>query len=232
MKLKGLDMKTVRGIVTGFALAAVVAGRAEAAGTWAGNGPYCGGNTFSTCFSLDISWSVSSGLASVVTMKVTNSDAQSGLKWFWVGLDNLPAGLTFTAGGALGFTQAQAPGASGGMFTATIYPDGKNGGVAPGLNIQNVFTFNFSAGTTQNWDNLFQAAGFAMHAGGVTINNNSCSTKVEVRNINGTWTTTAADGSNPGCTPTTVPEPATMGLLALGLVGMGGASLLRRRRKV
>lgn len=44
-------------------------------------------------------------------------------------------------------------------------------------------------------------------------------------------TTGAPSRSTPSCGTSTVPEPITMTLLATGLAGMGGAGLLRRRKK-
>jgi hypothetical protein len=65
---------------------------------------------------------------------------------------------------------------------------------------------------------------------------NNCSTKLFVTNDNGTYTfNSTTSQSQTTCvtsTNTPIPEPMSMVLLATGLVAMGGAGLIRRRRKV
>src|SRR5262245_3987217 len=93
-----------RRLAAGLVFAAVTATQASAT-NWGGNSvlPYCGGSSFSTCFSIDMSWTSAAGTSITVTLKLTNFDATSGLKWFSVGLDNLPAALG-NAGAVPGYT--------------------------------------------------------------------------------------------------------------------------------
>jgi hypothetical protein len=239
-----------RSILTTLTLATVTAGKASAIvpTSWGGNGAWCGGSTFSTCFSVDLSWFSAAGSSITVTLKLTNADASSGLKWFSVGMDNLPAELG-NPNASPGYT-GTGPDASwdepppndfsGGPFVPFTASMRANPAASPGF-AQRTWTFTFTGAASRSateWDTLLQAAGVGLHAGGLTINGASCSTKAIVRDdlaggsaygING------PDGSHPECEdtdpPTEItPEPMSITLMATGLVGLAGAGFIQRRR--
>ena len=240
-------MRFGRSALAGLLLAGAVAGKASAT-TWLGNGNWCGGNSFSTCFSVNMSWTVVTGSTLTVTLQLTNLDNTAGLKWFSVGLDNLSNGTqslsSFVSAGPAGWTPPPPNDFSGGPFTDPTASSNNTGGeAASDFNAPNPGTWTFALTmsgslTAAQWDALLQAAGVGIHAGGLTINNTSCSTKVVVRDnlaAGSAYGTNGPDGSSPNCEtgspPTEItPEPMSITLMATGLVGLAGAGFIKRRR--
>ncbi|MDH4349322.1 MAG: PEP-CTERM sorting domain-containing protein, partial [Gemmatimonadota bacterium] len=97
-----------------------------------------------------------------------------------------------------------------------------------GLGAGNTYTFTFTItnwqGTTADFNNL----GFAIHGQGGP---NGCSTKLVIQADGSANSPDPNDPAVQACGTTVTPEPVTMSLLATGLAGMGGAGLVRRRRK-
>ena len=228
-------LKLGRSLIAGLALMAFAAPQAHADGSWAGNGSYCGGSLFSTCYSVDLSWA-GAGTTLAVTLRLKNDDPQAGLKWFAVGLDNLPSDVTGTlVSGPAGYGNPPPNDLTGSPFVPNTVSASNPGGSAPGSTFLTwTFTLTGDSRTAAQWDAVMNAAGVGLHAGGTACG----STKVVARdNLAGGSAYGTNSGPPSACDfpdPNTsiAPEPATMGLLALGLVGMGGVGFLRRRRKV
>src|SRR5262245_8473544 len=124
---------TARSLIAGLALAVGVAGQASAT-AWGGNAgsPYCGGNSFTTCFSVDLQWTAAAGTSVTITLKLTKVSG-ADTKWFSVGLDNLPADITSNLTGSTdaGYGNPPPNDFGGGPFVGTTISAVCNGGCTP-----------------------------------------------------------------------------------------------------
>jgi len=186
---------------------------------WNWNFDDCGGNTFATCMSGNVSYT-----GGVLTVFVKNNGPGVFTQ---VGIVNvLPAGSSVTAGSApAGFTWgATALGGAGLGKTAppankaTVFgydgPSG-NGGLEEGQS----GTFTFNIGSL-----AYTSIGVGVHA---QRGPGGCSTKFGIWNQGATTNDVGPTGYDPTCTAS-VPEPETFVLLVTGLAGLAFVASRRR----
>jgi len=236
-------------------LAAMAAGRADAQFVWSG----CGGNLFNTCASVNISISGTNQLTMVVQNWGTYnpSGPQPSLAgssiFTQLGLLNGSFGGTLT-----GLTNQPGVCAADPTCDWVFDPsmsllNGFHAGgarcVGQGCNVNSGLNppATSGAGNFTQVTLVFSTSGsinltgttFGLHGQSGPpdlINGGTCSTKLTVSVSGGTYTPNSASDPNGQCgsfnppTETPVPEPASMILLATGLVAMGGAGIIRRRR--
>ena len=183
----------------------------------------CGGSNFSTCAAVSLTWDAATQKATLTVTNLGDADAVFAS----VGLTNLPEDYVWNVAGSTlnGWTPAPPNNLGGdGILDEVAQLNAENPSPKKGILVGQslTFVFDFTGLTSEQ----IAQVGAGIHAiSGPT----GCSTKI---NFDASGNITNSPGSYTSCGASTVPEPATIGLVTTGLLGLSGAGFLRRRKKV